>query len=143
MVKNYTKADKIKISVPLQGVPIFSSQRLVPPHLVGFLSPNGPSAMSRPSPYGPPSVCLILQSTSCDRNSIERSCAHKIRTILDKRSMRRQRKEFQTSATPSKNSRRHARPRKYQGKREAYPSRAGRCEGTRTYIANKIKNVTH
>ena len=56
-----------------------------------------------------------------------------IRTILDKRSIndkseRRQRKEFQISATPSKNTRRHARPRKYQGKREAYPSRAGRCE---------------
>ena len=130
MVKNYTKADKIKISVPLQGVPIFSSQRLVPPHLVGFLSPNGPSAMSRPSPNGPPSVCFIPQNTSCDRDSVERSChADKIRTILDKRSIndkseRRQRKEFQISATPSKNSRQHVHPRKYQGNREAYPSRA-------------------
>ena len=41
-------------SVPLQGVPIHSSQRLSPAP-GGVPKPKGPSAMSRPSPYGPPS----------------------------------------------------------------------------------------
>ena len=54
-------------TVPLQGVPIFSSQRLVPPHLVGFLSPNGPSAMSRPSPSGPPSGFWLQGHGSTNR----------------------------------------------------------------------------